>query len=132
MIFIDSNVPIYLIGADIEHKRSARASVEAAVSAGLRLVTSAEVFQEILYRFHAVQRRDAVQPAFDTLLGLVDMILPVTANDALRAKDVLLGHEQLSARDAIHVAVMEAHDVHRILTFDRGFDVVDGIERLPA
>lgn len=36
----------------------------------------------------------------------------------------------LSARDSLHIAVMEAHEVRRVLTFDRGFDKVVGIERV--
>jgi predicted nucleic acid-binding protein len=35
-----------------------------------------------------------------------------------------------SRRDALHVAVMEREDVHRIMSFDRGFDGVPGIDRL--
>ena len=35
-----------------------------------------------------------------------------------------------SARDALHVAVMERHGIERVMTFDRGYDGVPGIERL--
>ena len=37
---------------------------------------------------------------------------------------------RLSARDALHVAVMEKVGVSRILSFDDGFDSLPGIERL--
>jgi predicted nucleic acid-binding protein len=36
----------------------------------------------------------------------------------------------ISARDALHVTVMRAAGVSRILTFDRSFDACQGIERL--
>ncbi len=36
----------------------------------------------------------------------------------------------LSAREALHVAIMEAQGVQRILTFDTGFDEYAGIERV--
>jgi hypothetical protein len=36
----------------------------------------------------------------------------------------------LSARDAIHVAVMQGRDIDRILSFDSGFDGIPGIVRL--
>jgi len=36
----------------------------------------------------------------------------------------------LSARDAIHVAVMQGRDVGRILSFDAAFDGIPGIIRL--
>jgi predicted nucleic acid-binding protein len=36
----------------------------------------------------------------------------------------------LSARDALHVAVMARHDITELMSFDRGFDAYPGIERL--
>ncbi len=67
MIFIDSNVPMYLVGRSHPLKSQAEELLEAAVTSGERLVTSAEVLQEILHRYVAIDRRDAIQPAFDAL-----------------------------------------------------------------
>jgi predicted nucleic acid-binding protein len=36
----------------------------------------------------------------------------------------------MSARDALHVAIMEAQDIEQILSFDTGFDGFPGIVRL--
>jgi predicted nucleic acid-binding protein len=41
-----------------------------------------------------------------------------------------LGYRQLSARDAVHIAVMERHGIEQIMTFDSGFDGFPGITRL--
>ena len=49
MIFVDSNVPMYLIGAAHAHKADAQRVLERLVSARERLVSDAEVFQEILH-----------------------------------------------------------------------------------
>jgi hypothetical protein len=38
----------------------------------------------------------------------------------------------LSARDAVHLAVMRRHSIDDILTFDTGFDIVAGLPRRPA
>ena len=38
----------------------------------------------------------------------------------------------LSARDAVHLAVMQRRGISRILTFDTGFDGIVGIERIGA
>jgi hypothetical protein len=86
--------------------------------------------QEILRRYTAIGRPDAIQPALDALLGVVDEVVPITQRDVLRAKEIVLGTPTLSARDAIHVAVMQHHGIERILSFDRGFDVVAGIARV--
>jgi len=121
---------MYLIGAPHPRKSDAQRLLERLVSERQRLVTDAEVLQEILHRYVAVDRRDAIQPAFDTLLGIVDQVLAVDGTAAERAKEIALGHRQLSARDAVHLAVMEQHGIEQILSFDSGFDGFPGVARL--
>lgn len=130
MILIDSNIPMYLIGSPHAHKSDARRLLEKAVSERERLVTDAEVLQEILHRYVAIGRRDAIQAAFDALLGIVDQVLAVERTIVERAKQIVLGYQKLSARDAVHLAVMEQHGIGRIMTFDTGFDGFPGITRL--
>jgi len=109
VILIDSNIPMYLIGRDHPLKIDAQRLLEALVVEKRRLVTDTEVFQEILHRYVAINRRDAIQPAFGVLQTFVDEIIP---------------------RDAVHLAVMERQGISDILTFDRGFDGYPGIRRL--
>jgi predicted nucleic acid-binding protein len=130
MILVDSNIPMYLIGASHPHKSDAQRLLERLVADRLRLVTDAEVLQEILHRYVAIDRRDAIQPAFDALLGVVDQVLPIDRSVAERAKRIVLEHRRVSARDAVHLAVMEQHGIEQILTFDSGFDGFVGITRL--
>ena len=130
MIFIDSNVPMYLVGRDHPLKSQAEALLEAAVTSGDRLVTSAEVLREILHRYVAIDRRDAIQPVFDALLGVVDEVVPVEEADVLRARDLVIRTKVLSARDALHVAVMLGQGISRIMSFDADFDRVPGIVRI--
>lgn len=47
----------------------------------------------------------------------------------MRGARTLAATSQLTARDALHVAVMQRHDIAEILTFDTGFDGVPGIRR---
>jgi len=130
VILIDSNIPMYLVGAPHPHKSDAQRLLEKLVSNRQRLVTDAEVLQEILHRYVAIDRRDAIQPAFDSLLGIVDQVLSVDLSVAERAKQIVLGHRRVSARDAVHLAVMEHHGIEHILTFDSGFDGFPGVTRL--
>jgi hypothetical protein len=121
---------MYLVGSPHVHKSDAQRLLEQLVNDRQRLVTDAEVLQEILHRYVAIDRRDAIQPAFDALLGVVDQVLDVNRSCAERAKEIVLGHRRLSARDAVHLAVMEQHGIERILSFDAGFDGFPGIVRL--
>jgi predicted nucleic acid-binding protein len=95
-------------------------------------VTSVEVLREILHRYVAIERRDAIQPAFDALLGVVDEVLAVERRDAERAKDIVLGSTRVSARDALHVAITERAGISRIMSFDTAFDQIPGVIRLGA
>lgn len=130
MIFVDANIPMYLVGRDHRHKLEAEALLTAAILGEERLVTSAEVLQEILHRYVAIDRRDAIQPAFDALLNVVDEVLTVEGDDVERAKDLVLASKALSSRDALHVAVMVREGIGRIMSFDAGFDQVPGIARM--
>jgi len=131
LIFIDSNIPMYLVGAPHPHKLDARRLLERLITESKRLLTDAEVFQEILHRYTAIDRRDAIQPAFEALIGIVDQVFAVELRDLERTKDILLSYRQLSARDALHLAILERHRISTIMSFDKGFDIYPGITRLP-
>lgn len=123
---------MYLIGKEHLRRRDAVRAVADLVRRHETLVSSAEVVQEILHRYHAIRRREFVQPALRLLLELTEgEIFPVTLSDTLRAGELLISFPGISSRDAVHVAVMESRGVSRILSFDRGFDAVTGIERIP-
>ena len=130
MILVDSNIPMYLVGAEHPHKTDAQRILERLVSERKRLVTDAEVLQEILHRYASIDRRDAIQPAFDALLEIVDQVLAVDYAVVEMAKQLVLAYQRISARDAVHLATMKLHEIDQILTFDTGFDGLAGITRL--
>jgi predicted nucleic acid-binding protein len=130
VILVDSNVAMYLVGGEHPHKRDAQRLLERLVAERRRLVSDAEVLQDILHRYTAIARRDAIQPAFEARFGVVDEVFPITVEAVKRAREIVLGFPDLSARDAIHVSIMEQHGVQEILSFDRGFDAVSLIRRV--
>ena len=131
-LFIDANIPMYLVGADHPNKGPAVTSLEIAIARGERLVTDAEVVQELLHRYRAIGRMDAMEAATDALLSLVDEVYPIDRDDVIAARRLLVRLPAISARDAVHVATMRRHGVDDILTFDAGFDAVGGLRRLPG
>ena len=131
MIFVDSNIPMYFIGAEHPNKRLTRAVLEDLISRRESLVTNAEVLQEIVHRYAAIRRKEFIQTAFDFVHSIAEKVFEVTEADVLGAKDLVLRYDDLSARDALHAAQMKRLKIETILTFDAGFDVVPGIKRLP-
>lgn len=123
---------MYLVGQDHPHKRECIVLLEKLVIEKTRLVTNTEVLQEILHRYTSIHRKDAIQPAFDCLYGIVDEILEVTEEEIESAKDLLLTQEILSARDALHASQMKRHKIKTIFSFDRGFDNMPFLRRIPS
>ena len=129
MIFVDSNIPMYLIGAEHPNKAAARRLLEDAVADGEVLCTDAEVLQEILHRYVAIRRPDDIDPAFEVLLSIVDVVYPIELADVERARRIVRRTAEVSARDAVHLAIMQRHDIDEVLSFDAAFDGVAGIRR---
>jgi predicted nucleic acid-binding protein len=130
LIFIDSNIPMYLVGAAHPHKAEAQLILERLIAEGQRLVTDAEVLQEILHRYTAIQRREAIGPALRATLDIVDEVMDVAKANVMRAAEIVQNPALMSARDAVHIAVMERHGIRSILSFDGDFDRWPGIERI--
>jgi hypothetical protein len=130
LTFIDSNIPMYLLGSDHPHKADARILIERLIAAGQRLVTDAEVMQEIIHRYVAIRKREIIAPAFRLMLDLVDEVFPVEQSNVIRASQIAVMPAQVSARDAVHIAVMEQRGVTSILTFDKDFDRWPGLRRV--
>src|SRR5688572_13912432 len=76
VIFVDSNVPMYLVGSPHPNKIAAEQTLAGLIARQEKLVSDVEVLQEILHRYAAIARLDAIQPAFDAVLGVVDEIFP--------------------------------------------------------
>lgn len=129
-VFVDSNIPMYVAGAEHPNRGPATRFLEGAADEGLELCTSTEVLQEILYRYTVLGRADLADRVYDLFVALIPEIFSVTLADTDLAKQILLSTPGLSARDAVHAGVMLNRDVGSIATFDRGFDRIEGIERV--
>jgi hypothetical protein len=123
---------MYLIGAAHPHKTDAQLILERLIAAGERLVTDAEVLQEILHRYTAIDKRAAIRPGLQAILDIVDEVVPIGKPEVLRAAEIAQNPFELSARDALHIAVMERHQIRSIFTFDSGFDRWPGLRRIHA
>ncbi len=130
MTFVDSNIPMYLVGAAHPHKTDSQLLLERLIAAGERLVTDAEVLQEILHRYTAIGKREAIRPALQVALDIVDEVFPVEEADVLRAAEITQDPARLSARDAVHISVMQRRGIRSILSFDADFDRWPGLQRL--
>lgn len=129
-IFVDANIPMYAAGRDPKARQAVAAAVRHAVQNDIPLVTSAEVFQEVLHRYSAQREMETGRTAYRFLARICSEVLPVEERHTALALELLRIHQRISARDALHAAVMEVAGIHSILTEDRHFDQIPGIRRV--
>lgn len=129
-VFIDSNIPMYVAGGAHPNREPALRILRQVRSGNVEGCTSTEVLQEVLYRYSTIGRRDLGAEVYDLFVQLCPIVFDVTLADTDGARRLLLEYPALSARDCIHAAVMQSHEVNVIATFDTGFDRVTGLRRL--
>ncbi|MYH21332.1 MAG: type II toxin-antitoxin system VapC family toxin [Acidobacteria bacterium] len=129
-IFVDASVFMYRAGADPDWRKTCQEALLQARETGVMLATNAEVLQEILHHYFARRRPFMAQAVHRAALELCNEIIPVTDGHTIRALELLLEHQHLPARDAIHVATMEDRGIRTILSADQDFDPVPGVDRI--
>lgn len=118
MRFVDSNVFMYAVGRPHPLRAEARDLLREARRDGLRLVTSAEVLQELLHAYLPVGRLDTLTAAM-TLARSQAEVVPLEDVDVRLALDLAATHPGLGARDLVHLAVGLRRGATHLLTFDR-------------
>lgn len=119
MIFVDTNVLMYSVGGKHPLGKEARGFIEESLTRGERLVTSAEVLQELLHVYLRADRRTTLAHAFELVESCMDDVWPVEAEDVTLARDVSNVHPVLEARDLVHLACCHRRGVTALKTFDR-------------
>ena len=130
MIFVDSNVPMYIVGTPHPNKERAINLADELARSDEHLITSVEVYQEILHRYTSIRRPHSIDDAFNVIDNLVDEVLSYGMPEIRAARELLAAIPGLSARDALHAAVMRTVGCSRVLSFDAGFDSCPGIVRV--
>ncbi len=130
-IFIDANIPIYASGRNHPLKAACQQLMLLIGDQPDRFVTNAEVFQELLHRYHALRMWELGRAVFGEFSELMrDRVLPIEHRHTTRAAELLSQYAGLSARDAVHIAVMLDTGIDHVVTADRKFDLAPGITRL--
>ena len=120
MIFVDTNVLMYAVGREHPLKAEARAFFREHVGLRTRLVTSAEVVQELMHAYLPVRRERELDSALQLVDAVIAEVWPVEAEDVRFARLLPGKHPGLPARDLLHLACCHRREVDTIQTYDRG------------
>lgn len=104
--------------------------VRRAAAGDLQGEASADLLQELTHQraLRTGDRRGAAKAARS--VSTLAWWHPVELNDVQRGIDLFETHEELNARDAVLAALAINRGIDAILTTDRAFDGVDGLERI--
>ena len=129
MRLIDTNVIIYAAGKTNPLREGARQVLDQVGEGTLQANIDAEVFQEILHVYSARRERTKGFDTIDDLLVLFPNPIPIGREEIETARDLMRAHSFLSARDGIHAAVVQTHDLEGIISADKVFDRIKGLKR---
>ncbi|MDD5435155.1 MAG: type II toxin-antitoxin system VapC family toxin [Nitrospira sp.] len=127
--FLDSNIIMYILGSPHPLKTPCLRVLEKIRSSKIKVCTNTEVFQEILYRYYSIGKKDHGHIACELLKDIADPILSVTHEDIIKAISLLNNHP-IPVRDAIHAATMLNHNIRHIISTDTHFDILPEIIRI--
>ena len=129
MRLIDTNVIVYAVGQahplEVGASRILSNIAEGALEANL----DTESLQEILHLYSSRGERRKGFRTVEHLLMLFPNPIPIGREEIEKARDLMLDHPFLGARDAIHAAVVVTHGLEGIITADRVFDRIKGVKR---
>lgn len=130
--FLDVNVPMYAAGKAHPYKDSCVWVLTEIANGRLDVVIDAEIIQEVLYRYGAIQQWQIGAQMAENLLDLVPGVLPVTVEEMKTAVSLFAQYapQGVKARDLLHTAVMQNHQLTHIISTDQHFDQIDSITRL--
>ncbi len=130
-VFLDADVPMYASGAAHPLKDPCARIIALAARRPDAFLTDAEVLQEIVHRYLTRRRWPEGRALLDRFALIMEgRVEPVYATDVLEAAALADDLPGLGSRDLLHAAVMRRSGIHRVVTADRGFDRIAGIERI--
>lgn len=130
MIYVDSCIPMYIVGAAHPLKERTLELLNGILASEEELITSAEVFQEILHRYIAIKNSKHLNAAYEVLEELCDQVIEVRKEDCDQARLFTARFPNLSSRDCLHSAIMYRTKCSKIWTYDKLFDEVTRIQRV--
>ena len=130
MILLDTNILMYAAGAEHPYKEPSRQYLERIARGEVEAALDAETLQEILHRYKAIRRWPEGGQVYDLARLIVPVVLPITAGIMDRSRNLLDEYPGLTARDALHAAVVLSHGARAICSYDRDFDQIEELERI--
>lgn len=129
MLLLDANISIYAEGREHFYRGPCRAIMNRVKTRPEEYAINAEALQEVLHVYSNRGETARGINEVEALLNLRTVIIPITVAEIRAATRLIRETPGLSARDAIHAAVVMVHGLDGIISADRGFDRIPGLRR---
>jgi len=129
-VFVDTNVPMYVAGRAHRYKEPSRRFLEDVARRSIQAASDVEVLQEILYRYRFTGEIEKGFRVFESFAETMPQFFPVLLEDAFKAKEILRSTPGIPPRDAIHAAIVHRVGIRIVVSYDRHFDRIAGIQRV--
>jgi hypothetical protein len=126
----DTSIFVYALGQEHPYREPCREIVRRAAAGDLQGEASADLLQELL---HQRARRTGDRGGAAKAVRMVAKLAwwhPLEPNDVQRGMDLFEAHNGLDARDAVFAALAINRGIDAILSADRAFDGINGLERI--
>lgn len=130
MILVDANILMYAAGAEHPNKVPSVQLLEKVADGSVDATLDAEVLQEVLHRYRAINRWKDGSKVYDDARRIFGMAVPITTEILDHARALLDEYDGISARDALHAAVVVVHDLDALCSYDHGFDRISTIRKV--
>ena len=129
---LDVNIPMYAAGQAHPSKEACVWIMTQIAEGKLAAAIDAEIIQEILYRYGALQRWDIAVAMATNLLKIVPTVYPIVTADVQLTVELFERYapQGVKARDLIHASVMHHNGLSQIISTDKHFDQIAEVTRL--
>jgi predicted nucleic acid-binding protein len=126
----DTSIFVYALGGEHSYRDPCREIVRLAAAGDLQGEASADLLQELAHqRLRRTGDRAGAASASRNVAKLV-RLHQVEPADVQRGIDLFEENASLDARDAVFAALALNREIDAILSTDRAFEDVDGLERI--
>ncbi|MYC36231.1 MAG: type II toxin-antitoxin system VapC family toxin [Chloroflexi bacterium] len=129
MLLLDANIAMYAEGREHRYQQPCKRVMELAKANSSDYCVDTEILQEILYVYYSRGETDRGIGVAQDILGMFPTIIPITTAEITIAMRLMSETRRLSARDAIHAAVVINHNLEGIVSADQDFVRIPGLRR---
>lgn len=126
----DTSVFVYALGGEHRYREPCREIVRRAAAGNLQGEASVDLLQELAHQRtrRTGDRSDAAKAV--SQVAKLAWWHPLEIDDVQRGIDLFETHDELDARDAVFAALAINRGIDAILSTDRAFDAIAGLNRI--